>query len=357
MIMANGRHALHLTDEKLAIFEAEAGSQVRLDVPLVNVIHESHDVEWLWPQRIPLGRVTLIEGAPRAGKSFVAFDLAARASGGVAWPDSPQAAPGGDNAQPLQGCLLVSLQDNPSDTLGRRLQLAGGDPNRLLHFSQFLSTDLKKRQSIRPARFPGDLPAIEYVLDQHEGMRLIVIDPLSDFCPTPGLLAETIQRLNDLAADREFAIVITLRATGRFDSRGRLVIKSRWPTDAARCAWFVAVDPNDDSRRLFVPTRTNFCVEPTGMGFWIDAGRVVWDTAARIDFQDPLENLSGAALWLSQVLAEGEIPAKVIYSLGAECGYTPDMLRYAGKKIGARAATGSAAARKDIGNGRCRRSH
>ena len=37
----------------------------------------------------------------------------------------------------------------------------------------------------------------------------------------------------------------------------------------------------------------------------------------------------------SQHLAEGDVPAKVIYSLGAECGYTPDMLKYAGKKIGA----------------------
>ena len=129
-------------------------------------------------------------------------------------------------------------------------------------------------------------------------MRLIVIDPLSDFCPTPGLLAETIHRLNDLAAERKIAVVVTLRASGRFDSRGRLQVKSRWPTDAARCAWFVAVDPHDDARRLFVPTRTNFCVEPQGLGFWIEGGRVVWDAAARFDFQDPLENLSGAALWL-----------------------------------------------------------
>jgi hypothetical protein len=230
---------------------------------------------------------------------------------------------------------LVCQQDNPADTLGRRLQLAGGDPHRLLHFSQFTSTDMRRRTSIRAARFPGDLPAIEHVLDQHAGIRLIIIDPLCDFCPTPGLLAETMQRLNNLAAEREIAVVVTLRATGRFDSRGRLEVRSRWPTEAARCAWFVAVDPDDDSRRLFVPTRTNFCVEPQGLEFWIEAGRVVWDAAARIDFQDPLQNLSGAALWLSQLLAEGDVPAKDIYSLGAECGYTRDMLRYAGRKIGA----------------------
>src|SRR5436190_3827310 len=207
--MSTGRHTLYLTDEKSAIFAAEAGSDVRFDVPMVGVVHETQEVRWLWRDRIPQGRVTLIEGGARSGKSFVAFDLAARVSGGIAWPDSPEAAPGGDNAQPFQGCLLVCQQDNSADTLGRRLQLAGGDPNLLMHFSQFLSTDMKKRQSIRAARFPGDLPAIEYLLDQHEELRLIIIDPLSDFCPTPGLLAETIQRLNDLAADRGLAVVVT----------------------------------------------------------------------------------------------------------------------------------------------------
>ena len=292
---------------------------VRLaDVPLVGVVMNP-TMSAGCGRTDSAGRVTLIEGAARSGKSFVAFDLAARVSGGIAWPDSPQAAPGGDNAQPLEGCLLVCLQDNPADTLGRRLQLAGGDPNRLLHFSQFMSTDLKKRQSIRPARFPGDLPAIEYVLAQYEGIRLIVIDPLSAFCPTPGLLAETIHRLNDLAAEREIAVVVTLRATGRFDSRGRLEVKSRWPTDAARCAWFVAVDPNDDALRLFIPTRTNFCVEPQGLGFWIEAGRVL--TPPRVDFQDPLQTWGRRGC---RSLAEGDVPPISSSSWGRVRLY-PDM--------------------------------
>jgi hypothetical protein len=70
-----------------------------------------------------------------------------------------------------------------------------------LHFSQFMTRNKMNRASIRAVRFPGDLPAIEYLLDQTEGLRLIVIDPLSDFCPTPGLMAETMHCLNDLAAE------------------------------------------------------------------------------------------------------------------------------------------------------------
>lgn len=39
-------------------------------------------LEWLWPGRIPLGKLTLLAGDPGLGKSFVTLDLAARVSRG-----------------------------------------------------------------------------------------------------------------------------------------------------------------------------------------------------------------------------------------------------------------------------------
>jgi putative DNA primase/helicase len=345
---------LYLEDQRDSFFQAETGRGVRLDVPLVSIVRSSHEIDWLWPERIPFGNVTLIEGAARSGKSFVALDLAARISSGQAWPDSddldsdgtasPDLAPHSvvpqsvvqrsavPQSEPL--CLMISRQHTPGDTLGRRLELAGGDPNRVLHLSQFLSTDSKERETLRGVRFPDDLPAIEHLLDKHRGLVLIVIDPLSDFCRAPALMTETVHALHDLMTDRNVAVVATLRATSRFDGRGRLEVKSRWPTDAARCTWFVAGDPDDDSRRLFVPTRTNFCVEPRGLRFSIESGRVVWDLAGPVDAGDPLQNLSASALWLSHLLSEGEVPAKTVFRLGADCGYTPEMLKYAARQLG-----------------------
>ena len=331
--MSSNRHALYLEDEENSFFQAEAGREVRTDVPLVEVVRNARDVFWLWPDRVPFGLVTLIEGGARSGKSFVALDLAARLSTGGTWPDSGEKVPEAMIPdEPV--CLLISLQHTPGDTLGRRLQLAGGDPNRLLRFSQFRSTDSKGREALRAVRFPDDLPAVEHLLEKHKDVLLIVIDPLSDFCRTPALLTETIHRLNELAADRSIAVVATLRATSQFDGRGRLEVKSRWPTDAARCTWFVVGDPHDDSQRLFIPTRTNFCVEPRGLRFAIESGRVAWDVAGSVDAGDPLQNQSGCALWLSQLMAEAEVPAKTVYRLGAECGYTVEMLRYAAIQIG-----------------------
>ena len=40
-------------------------------------------LRWLWQDKIPLGKLTLIEGPPAVGKLFVALDIAARVSTGA----------------------------------------------------------------------------------------------------------------------------------------------------------------------------------------------------------------------------------------------------------------------------------
>src|SRR3981189_3754467 len=44
-------------------------------------------VRWLWPDRIPLGRITLLVSDPGLGKSLLTLDIAARVSTGKPWPD------------------------------------------------------------------------------------------------------------------------------------------------------------------------------------------------------------------------------------------------------------------------------
>src|SRR4029077_5465862 len=84
----------------------------------------SYLVEWLWPGRIPLGRVTLLAGDPGICKSLVALDIAARVTTGAPWPDAPGRPPG------PAGVIIFSMEDDLRDTIKPRLMRAGADPER-----------------------------------------------------------------------------------------------------------------------------------------------------------------------------------------------------------------------------------
>jgi hypothetical protein len=164
---------------------------------------------------------------------------------------------------------------------------------------------------------------------------VIIIDPLSDFCETPRQLTETLFLLEDLADRANAVILVTLPADCRTDAQGRLKVKSRWATDAARCAWCIIADPDDPRRRLLVARRTNFCAEPDGLAFALSDAGVVWDASQPIDPFDPLGKLTESELCLETLLSQGDLPASQVYRQGAECGFTPKEMRTAAKRLGA----------------------
>src|SRR5687768_1182646 len=51
-------------------------------------------LQWLWPGRFALGKVSLLIGAPDCGKSLLACALAAHVSTGRRWPDGAPCAQG-----------------------------------------------------------------------------------------------------------------------------------------------------------------------------------------------------------------------------------------------------------------------
>ena len=96
----------------------EAGLQ-----PLEFLIQQPPD--WLWPNRIPLGKLTLIAGYPSSGKTSIALDIAARVSRGAAAPDQPEA------AFPSLPVVLALLDGNPKSDVLPTLRLFGADLGRI----------------------------------------------------------------------------------------------------------------------------------------------------------------------------------------------------------------------------------
>ena len=83
------------------------------------------EVEWLWPNRIPLGTLTLLNGDPDLGKGMIVTDVSARITTGRHFPDCKN--PFGKRRE----VLFVSVEDEDEDTIRPRIDLLKGDPSRV----------------------------------------------------------------------------------------------------------------------------------------------------------------------------------------------------------------------------------
>jgi hypothetical protein len=93
-------------------------------------------VYWLWDNRIPFGQSTTIAGDPDKGKSLISLYVAACLTRGIPLYGSDQALPVGE-------VLMLAAEDDPSNTLGPRLDAAGADRSKILLLESVMVTDGK----------------------------------------------------------------------------------------------------------------------------------------------------------------------------------------------------------------------
>ena len=123
-------------------------------------------LEWLWPGRIPLGAITIIDGDPDLGKSLITIDVAARVSTG-------RAMPGEANATTPSNVLMLCAEDHPRVTVRPRFEAAGADLARVA----LVDPD---DGLLLTADGVSELEAIA----ANNNVRLLVIDPLMNCLPS-----------------------------------------------------------------------------------------------------------------------------------------------------------------------------
>jgi hypothetical protein len=338
-----------LQQAKRAIATSQSAEPQAILRKLEDITRE--ELEWLWPGRIPLGKVTLLAGDPGLGKSFVTLDLAARVSRGQAWPDMPllKQTPG--------GVILLNCEDDASDTIAPRLDRAGADETRvvLLEGVTFLG---KRRQF----SLESDIPRLAEALGQFAGTRLVVIDPIAAYCgkvdshknsDVRGMLAP----LAELASVHRVAILTVTHLSKSGGSKavyramGSLAFAA-----AARAVWAVTKDPTNPERRLLLPAKLNLARDPDGLAYRIIDGRVAWEyEPVRMHADDAfaaeeeshhqtaqrgLERREAAA-WLGERLAAGPAPSIQVLADAKEHGISERTLRRAFKEMGCRSRKGS----------------
>jgi hypothetical protein len=253
---------------------------------------EPQDVQWLWPGRIPLGRITLLVGAPGEGKSFVSVDAAARVSTGTPWPDGESC--------PKGSAIFISAEDDPADTIRPRLDAHYADVRRihLLSAVRRVEADGKSHDVMFTL---ADVPALEAALQQVSDCRLIVIDPIGSFlggrtdAHRDNEVRAVLAPVAQLAAKYGAAVlVIAHRRKASGGSADELALGSRAFTGIARAVWHVSRDKDAPARRLLLPGKNNLAPEGNGLAFSIGGelfGRVIWE-------KDPVQLTANEALAL-----------------------------------------------------------
>jgi hypothetical protein len=102
---------------------------------------ESQQVDWLWHRRIPLGKITILDGDPGMGKSLLSIYIAACVSTGQPMPDGAPAKQG--------KVILIAPEDAADDTIKPRVEAAGGDPSQVLLLDNMELLNIKDTKKIK----------------------------------------------------------------------------------------------------------------------------------------------------------------------------------------------------------------
>jgi hypothetical protein len=221
-------------------------------------------VEWVWPGRLAVGKLTMIAGEPGLGKSQLAISIAAAVTTGGRWPDCKELAPKGT-------VIILSAEDGLADTMRPRFDAAGGDASRVVVIRAVQRMDTEGRQSFNLA---ADLKLLEDEIARHGDVRLIYIDPVSSYLGKIDShknadVRSVLEPLAEMAERLRVAILaITHLSKGEGKAINRLVGSIAFAA-AARTVFAVVADPDDDAglRRLLLQVKNNIAPPQTGLAF------------------------------------------------------------------------------------------
>jgi hypothetical protein len=219
--------------------------------------------EWVWPDRIARGKLTVLGGAPGSGKSALLTDVIARVTAGSAWPCQEGTAPKG-------AVLLIEPQGDP-DVFGLRFRAAGGNWGEL-----HVLREVGEGTNARPLDLEKDLAGLDSLVDGIKDLRLIAIDAVQ----IPGgrgaaaaRKAEALfESLAALARRHNVAVLAVARQAGGDYLSRKPISFGTLPLTAARTAFLVEFDPVVEDGYLLLQVKNELAPDSGTLAFQIVAG-------------------------------------------------------------------------------------
>ena len=232
---------------------------------------EKKDPVWLWYPYIPMNMVTIIQGDPKCGKTYMLLDIISRITRGDKKPFSEERFEVGN--------VILQNNDDPLDyTLAKRLDQQGADRSKVFF------VDESKKQL-----YFNNLSRLEKTIEE-VNPSLIVFDPLQSFLGDININSQIEVRnalapLKDIAEKYNCAIVLVQHL--KKGSESKAIYKGVGSIDFigfARSTIMIMKDKDNKEKRLFVPTSSNVEKEGHSLSYRITNNGLEWlDDLGEID--------------------------------------------------------------------------
>jgi putative DNA primase/helicase len=277
--IAEAHRSFGLNPEQLQQLIAGAAESIRIpqtatvSAPLVRrlITHRASDVQpekliWVWPGRIPEGKLVLLGGPPGLGKSQLTAFMAATISNGGDWPC-------GEGSTAVGNVIFMSAEDGIEDTIVPRLMAAGANLDRVHIVASATKQDGTGRKTFS---LKTDVDLLEVKAKEIRDVRLIVVDPISAYMggSDGNGNVETREVLEPLAemANRLHIAVVAVTHLNKGGGGGNQTALNRFSGSiafiaAARAAFAVLEDPENDERRFLLQAKNNLGPKCKGLVF------------------------------------------------------------------------------------------
>lgn len=255
-------HAIFGKPDSAELLRAVKTGEKKLTVALSAV--KPLAVDWLIPGRIPKRFITVFAGRTGVGKSFVSCDLIARLSRG-------DEIPGGNGLCFNTGGSLIISEDSHEYVLAPRLIGLGADLSRI----HAMTWEAMGKYHL------GDTAMLDAACNEVEGgVSLVMIDPPTNFLDDVdehknSEVRQLVMKVVEWCFGRDLAVLFVLhinKQTGKgVEALNRVMGSVAW-VSTSRIAHSFCLDPDDQTRGLWMPTKSNLGQMPKGLAYRIEGG-------------------------------------------------------------------------------------
>ena len=222
---------------------------------------EPEPVNWLWRNRLALGKLSLLVGDPGLCKSQIGYYATAIITKGGMWCDGARTQSG--------SVIILSAEDGAADTLRPRLEAAGADLARVHILDAVVEND-GKRQTFN---LQLDLEQLAAKVVELGDVKMVVVDPLTSYMGDADSIKATpvrsiLQPFTDFGEKYNVAILgIThppkqTATKALYNATGSLAFVA-----VARILLLAVEDQEIDGRRLFLGVKNNLGPVADGIGY------------------------------------------------------------------------------------------